>query len=165
MARGKPRIPPPQQRSRELLNRADTAATTTSFEQPSEPIPRRQPGERVDAPTAEMRGSPPTDWSKIGVWVAVATFCLSLLITVVWNYADMVNSIKNLNGDVGDLKRRADDLFKSSVDTSTRLSNLERSAQLDASPPIQASSESASTKRDAQPMIPPDPPRQAAPGR
>ena len=134
MARGKPRIPTPQQKSRELLNRADTAATATSFEQPPEPIPRRQRGERVDAPTAEMRGAPPTDWGKVGVWVAVGIFAIGLLITVVWNYADTINSIKNLNGDVGDLKKRTDELFKSSVDASTRLSSLERPAQAQASP-------------------------------
>ena len=131
MARGKPRTPPPPspQKSRELLNRADTAATTTSFEQPPEAIPRRQRGERVDAPTAEMRGPAPTDWGKVSVWVAVGIFAISLLITIIWNYADTVNSIKNLSSDVGDLKRRADDLFKSSVDTGARLSNLERRTQ------------------------------------
>lgn len=134
MARGKPPIPPPPQKSRELLNRADTAATATSFDQPSEPIPRRQRGERVDAPTAEMRGPAPTDWGKIGVWVAVGIFTIGLLITVIWNYADTVNSIRNLNSDVGDLKKRADDLFKSSADAGARLSNLERRAQLETLP-------------------------------
>lgn len=134
MARGKLRTPPPQPKSREVLNRADTAATATSFEQPPEPIPRRQRGERVDAPTAEMRGPAPTDWGKAGVWVAVGTFAIGLLITVIWNYADTVNSIKNLNSDVGELKKRADDLFKSSVDAAARLSNLERRAQLETPP-------------------------------
>ena len=156
MARGKPRIPPPRQKSRELLNNADTAATATSFEPPPEPISRRQRGERVDTPTAEMRGAPPTDWSKVGVVVAVATFSISLLIAVVWNYADMVNSIKNLTSDVGDLNKRADDLFKSAVDTSARLSNLERRAQLETSSPYQTSSTSALKPSDAQPIIPPD---------
>ena len=136
MARGKPRIPAPQQKARALLNRAETAATATSFEQAPELIPRQQRGERVDAPTAEMRGMAPTDWGKGGVWVAVGTFSIGLLITVVWNYADTMNSIKNLSGDVGDLKRRADELFKSSVDASTRLSNLERCAQAEASPAL-----------------------------
>ena len=133
MARGKPQTPPPPQKSRELLNRADTAATVTSFEQPAEPIPRRQRGERVDAPTAEMRGPTPTDWGKVGVWVTVGIFAIGLLITVIWNYADTVNSIKNLNSDVGDLKKRADDLFKSTVDAGARLSNLERRAQFEKS--------------------------------
>ena len=155
MAKGKPRIPPPRQKSRQLLDNAETAATATSFEQPPEPISRRQRSERVDTPTAEMRGAPPTDWSKVGVWVAVATFSIGLIITVVWNYADTVNSIKNLTSDVGDLKKRADDLFKSSVDTSARLLNLERRAQLETSSPNPASSTSALKQRNAQPIIPP----------
>jgi hypothetical protein len=165
MARGKPRIPPPRQKSRELLNSAETAATATSFEQPPEPISRRKRGERVDTPTAEMRGAPPTDWSKVGVWVAIATFSIGLLITVVWNYADTMNSIKNLTSDVGDLKKRADDLFRSAVDTSARLSNLERRAQLETSPSNQASSTTALKQRDAQPIIPPDLAHKAAQGR
>lgn len=156
MARSKPRIPPPRQKSRELLNNAETAATATSFDQPPEPISRRQRDARVDTPTAEMRGAPPTDWSKIGVWVAVATFSISLLIAVVWNYAGTVNSIKNLTSDVGDLKTRADDLFKSAADTSARLSNLEKRAQLETSSPNQASSTSALKQPDAQPIIQPD---------
>lgn len=131
MAKSKHRIPQPQQKSRELLNRADTAATATSVDQPSDPIPRRQRGERVAVPTAEMLGPPPTDWGKVGVWVAVGTFATTILITVIWNYADTVNTIKNLNSDVGDLKRRTDDLFKSSVDASTRITNLERRAVTD----------------------------------
>lgn len=133
MARGKPRIPSPPQKSRELLNRADTAATATLFEQPAEPIPRRQRGERVDAPTAEMRGPASTDWGKVGAWIAVGTFSVTLLITVIWNYIDTVYSIKILNSDVGDLKKKADDLFKSSVDTAARLSSLERRTQLEPS--------------------------------
>ena len=135
MARGKPRTqPPPSPRPRELLNRADTAATATSYERPPEPIPQSQRGERVDAPTAEMRGRPSTDWGKVSVWVAIGIFALGILITVIWNYADTVNSIKNLSSDVGDLKRRADDLFKSSVDATARLAALERRAQLYAQP-------------------------------
>ena len=133
MPRGKPRTPQPQ-RSPNLLNRADTTETATSFEQPTEPIPQRQRGERVDAPTAEMRGPAPTDWSKVGVWVAVGTFSVGLLITVIWNYADTVNSIKNLGSDVSELKKKTDDLFKSSVETSTRLSNIERRPQAEAQP-------------------------------
>lgn len=81
-----------------------------------------------------MRGPAPTDWGKVGVWVAVGTFSIGLLITVIWNYADTVNSIKNLGSDVADLKKKADDLFKSSADTSARLSNLERRAQTEQSP-------------------------------
>lgn len=131
MPRGKPRTLPPQ-RSRSLLNRADTGETATSFEQVSEPIPKRQRGERVDAPTAEMRGQAPTDWGKVGVWVAIGTFSIGLLITVIWNYADTVNSIKNLGSDVTELKKKADDLFKSSIETSSRLSNLERRVRDDA---------------------------------
>lgn len=148
MARGKPRIPPPPQKSRELLNRADTAETATSFEQPTEPIPRRQRGERVDAPTAEMRGPVSTNWGKVGAWIAVGTFSITLLITVIWNYADTVNSIKNLNTDVGDLKKRADDLFKSSVDAAARLSSLERRSQLEPSQvPLTQSQAGSAPKR------------------
>lgn len=147
MARGKSRIPSQQQKSRELLNRVDTAATATSLEQLPEPISRRERGERVDAPTAEMRGPSPTDWGKVGVWVAVGTFSIGLLITVVWNYADTMNSIKNLNTDMGDLKRRADDLFKSSVETSTRVSNLERRAQVGLSPVPATQAPSASAPK------------------
>lgn len=144
MPRGKPKTPPPQ-RTRSLLNQADTAETATSFEQAPEPIPKRQRGERVDAPTAEMRGPPPTDWGKVGVWVALGTFSIGLLITVIWNYADTVNSIKNLSSDVADLKKKADDLFKSSVDASARLTSLERRAQIEAasSPPTRPSAASA----------------------
>lgn len=134
MPKYKSRIPSPQQRSREFLHRADTGVTATYFEQPPEPIPKRQRGERVDAPTAEMRGPAPTDWGKVGVWVTIGIFLIGMLVTVVWNYADMVNTIKNISTDVDNLKRQADDLFKSSVDASMRLSNLESRAQLEASP-------------------------------
>lgn len=132
MQRGKSRTPP--QKSRSLLNRADTAETATSFEQPSEPIPQRQRGERVDAPTAEMRGPAPNDWDKVGVLVTVATFLIGLLITGIWHYADTVNSVKNLGSDVAELKNKADDLFRTSVDSSARLSNLERRAHSEAAP-------------------------------
>ena len=148
MARGKPRIPPPPQKSRELLNRADTAATATFYEQLTEPIPRQQLGERVDAPTAEMRGPAPTNWGKVGAWIGVGTFSITLLITIIWNYADTVNSIRNLNSDVGDLKKKADDLFKTSVDAAARLSSLERRAQLEPSQvPVTQSHAASAPKR------------------
>ena len=133
MPRGKPRTPPPQ-KSRSLLNRADTAETATSFEQPSEPIPQRQRGERVDAPTAEMRGPAPINWGKVGVLVTVGTTFIGLLITGIWHYGETVNSVKSLGSDVAELKRKADDLFRTSVDSSARLSNLERRTHSEAAP-------------------------------
>jgi hypothetical protein len=38
--------------------------------------------------------------------------------------------VANLNGDVGDLKKKSDDLFKSSADASARLTSLERRSEL-----------------------------------
>lgn len=126
MQKSKSRVPPSGGKSRDLLTRADTAATATSVESQVDPIPRRQRGERVAAPTAELLGSDITDWGKVGTWVAIGAFAFGVVVTVIWNYADMVNSIRNLNDDVKDLKRKTDDLFRSSVDATARISSIER---------------------------------------
>ena len=81
-----------------------------------------------------MRGPAPINWGKAGVLVTVAIFLIGSLITGIKDYADTVNSVKNLGSDVAELKKKADDLFRTSVDSSARLSNLERRAHSEAAP-------------------------------
>jgi hypothetical protein len=114
MQKSRPRSAP-LQRSRSRLSREDTAQTAASFEEAVE-RPPRQHGERVEAPSAELRGQPATDWGKVGVWLTVGLAAVAAL----WHYAE------NVNLDVSDLKRKSDDLIKSSADAAARLSALER---------------------------------------
>ena len=106
-------------------------------------MPRRIQGERVEAPTAELLGTAKTDWGKVGVWLAVGTFVFGVIVTVIWNYADTVNSIRNLGEDVKELKRKTDELLRSSLDAGARLSSIERHAKDEAAivaPPASPSS-------------------------
>jgi hypothetical protein len=92
-------------------------------------MPRQTRGERVEVPTAELLGTTKTDWGKVGVWLAVGTFVFGVIVTIIWNYADAVNSIRNLGDDVKELKRKTDELLRSSLDAGARLSSLERRAK------------------------------------
>jgi hypothetical protein len=97
-----------------------------------------------------MLGTSKTDWGKVGVWVAVGTFAFGALVAVIWNYADTVNSVKNISNDVIDLKRKTDELLRSSLDAAARLSSLER-RQAETSrtlpPPSPSASSAASGKQ------------------
>ena len=147
MPKNRPRPPDQRTRSRDLLSRAETVATVTSVERNAEPVPRRLRGERVDAPTADMLSPPKTDWVKVGVWVATVTFVFGVVVTGVWNFADTVNSVRNLGDDVRDLKRRTDDLLRASLDVAARIASIERRPHelpLAVPPPTKAPSSPAS---------------------
>lgn len=135
MPRSKVRPPAPRRRANGDLSRADTSGTSSSAPQDASPIPLRERGERVDAPSPELLGTTKQDWSKVGVWVTVGVFLLGIFGTAVWNYADTVAAVRGLSDDVKDLKRKADDLLRSSVDASARISALERRPSDHAIPP------------------------------
>jgi len=73
-----------------------------------------------------MRGKSPWQWEKLAAIIAV----LAAVLGAFWHYAGITNQVANLNGDVGDLKKKSDDLLKSSADASARLSSLERRPEL-----------------------------------
>lgn len=126
MPRGKRRIPAIGPKARDQLTRADTGETVTSVQQQDEPTAVRQRGEKVATPTRELLGTNKPDWGKIGVWVTFSTFVFGLVTAVIWSYADTVNSVRSLNDDVKDLKRKGDDLLRSSLDANARISAIER---------------------------------------
>ena len=71
------------------------------------------------------------DWGKIGVYLTV----ISLVVGVIWNYADTSISVRNLGDDVKELKHQSENLLRVSLETSARVLILERQ---DAQPTLAA---------------------------
>lgn len=130
MSRGKPRPPMRRQDLRQPPTDADTSATASAdaSEEPGSTV-KRVRGERVDAPSRELLGHPKTDWGKVGVWVTIGVAIASAIGAAMWNYADTAAAVRNLGEDIRDLKRKTDDLFKASVESSTRLTAIERKSE------------------------------------
>jgi hypothetical protein len=68
------------------------------------------------------------DWGKIGVYVTVGLAAAA----AVYNYADLASLVRNTADDVKELKRKSDELLRSSLDASARIGVLERK---DTTPP------------------------------
>ena len=101
MARSRPTPPGPKGRSKELLFNAETSVTSTDEFEDRKPRGKRQKGENVEAPSAELIPQSKHDWSKIGVYVAL---CLSAA-AAIYNYAELASLVRNTAEDVKDLKR------------------------------------------------------------
>ena len=117
-------IPPGSKgRSKELLFNAETAVTSTddSVDDRKQRV-KKQKGEKVEAPSPELLRQPTRDWGKIGVYVALAIAAIGLI----YNYADLAALTKNTAEDVKELKRKSEDLLRSSIETSARIGVLER---------------------------------------
>lgn len=122
MPRGKPLPPAPKGRSKEQLFNAETSVTSTDDVDEKKPRGRRQKGERVEAPSAELLPHSRHDWGKIGVFVAIGLAAAG----AIYSYADLASLARNTADDVKELKRKADELLRSSLDASARIGALER---------------------------------------
>jgi cell division protein FtsB len=69
-----------------------------------------------------LLGHSKPDWGKLSVVLGIILAAGGGL----WHYADTAASVKNLGDDVKDLKRKSDDLLRTTIETSTRVSTLER---------------------------------------
>jgi hypothetical protein len=123
MPRGKPLPPAQKGRSKEQLFNAETSVTSTDDIDEKKPRGRRQKGERVEAPSPELLPhSSKHDWGKIGVFVAIGLAVAG----AIYSYADLESLARNTADDVKELKRKADELLRSSLDASARIGALER---------------------------------------
>lgn len=122
MARGRPTPPAPKGRSKEYLFNAETAVTATDDSVDRKLRGKRQKGEKVEAPSAELVPQSKHDWGKIGVYVTLGLAAAA----GIYNYADLSSLARNTADDVKDLKRRSDELLRSSIDASARIGVLER---------------------------------------
>jgi hypothetical protein len=116
-------FPPAKGISKEFLFNADTLGDTSS----SGPDDRKQrgkkpKGERVEAPGFELQPPEKRDWGKIGVYLSGAIFSVGLI----YNYADLSSLVKSTAEDVKDLKKKSDELLRSSIEVSARMGVLER---------------------------------------
>ena len=88
------------------------------------------------------------DWGKWAFWAAVVTFVLSIAGAAVWQFATTAESLRSIGDDVKDLKKRADEQLRSSIEAFARISSLERQERAASPVPRPASSpESVPTKR------------------
>lgn len=148
MARGKPRPPAARTPSRAYLSNVETEETSRSGPEEDERPRANQVGEAVPIPSKELMGSRGPDWGKWGFWAAVVTFALSIAGAAVWQFATTAESLRSIGDDVKDLKKRADEQLRSSIEAFSRISSLERQER--AASPSQrpaSSPESTSTKR------------------
>ena len=122
MPRGKPQPPAPKGRSREFLFNAETTVTSTDESDERKSRGKKQKGEKVEAPSAELIATPKHDWGKIGVYVALGLAATG----AIYNYADLASLVRNTAEDVKDLKKRSDEMLRSSIETSARVGVLER---------------------------------------
>lgn len=122
MPKGKQPPPRPKGRSREELFNAETSITSTDDPEDKKSPARRQKGERVEAPAAELMPQGKHDWSKTGVLVALGLAAAG----TIYSYADLVWLARNTAEDVKELELRADALLRSSLDASARITVLER---------------------------------------
>ena len=109
-------------RSKEQLFTAETSDTSTDDPDARKSRGTNPKGERVEAPSAALLQQPNHDWGKIGVYVAVALAA----ITFIYSYADLMSLARNTSDDVKELKRKSDELLRSSLETSARIGVLER---------------------------------------
>ena len=114
--------PGPKGRSKDLLFNAETSVTSTDESEYRKPRSKRQKGERVEAPSAELIPQPRHDWSKISVYVALALAAAA----AIYNYADLASLVRSTAEEVKDLKRRSEELLRSSLEVTARLGVLER---------------------------------------
>jgi hypothetical protein len=118
MAKGKT-YPPPHR-----LNCNGTALTKTSTTNTplGESKCRRSKSEEVETLRPDLLRHNPVDWGKIGAYLAI----LTLVGGVMCEFADVAISVRNLRDDVKELKRESENLVRTSVETSVRVTVLER---------------------------------------
>lgn len=64
----------------------------------------------------------PVDWGKISAYLAMFT----LLGGAMWQFADVYITVRNLRDDIKELQRESENLLRISVETSVRVTVLER---------------------------------------
>lgn len=101
---------------------AETAVTSTDDSDDRKQRVKKQKGEKVEAPGAELLPQAKHEWGKIGVYVALGLAAG----TAIYNYADLAALAKSTAEDVKELKRKSEDLLRSSIETSARVGALER---------------------------------------
>jgi|GEM_PF-5410361 len=93
----------------------DTTSTGTSA---------RGHGETVEPVNREMfrQAEPKVPWDKIGVFVALSL----ALIAFIWYLASQDSNIKNLTDDSKDLKKKAEETTRFTIESGMRLNNIEQ---------------------------------------
>lgn len=118
----KQNAPLTKSRTPEWLATAGTNNTNSMQSDQSGQPPTATQSQAVPIPNSDLFPNNPIKWDKIGVYVAV----LVVGGTCLWNFADTYFSVKNLSDDVKDLKHKTDELTKSTIESATRLTSLER---------------------------------------
>ena len=122
-------LPPTKGISREFLFNADTLGDTSSSGPEDKKQRGKKPkGERVEAPGLELQPAEKPDWGKFSFYLAGAIFSVGLIS----NYADLSSLVKSTAEDVKDLKKKSDELLRSSIEVSARMGVMERR---DSAPP------------------------------
>lgn len=114
---------------------AETAVTSTDDSDDRKQRVKKQKGEKVEAPSAELLQPPKRDWGKVGVYVTLGLAAAA----AIYNYADLAALAKSTADDVKELKRKSDDLLRSSIETSARIGALERKDSAPPPPPSASS--------------------------
>lgn len=126
MARGRPRPPAARAHSRAYLSNAETDETSRSGPEQDERPRANQVGEAVPIPSKELMGRRGPDWGKWGFWAAIVSFALSISGAAVWQFATTAESLRSIGDDLKDLKKRADEQLRLSIEAFARISSLER---------------------------------------
>lgn len=69
-----------------------------------------------------LLGHSPVDWGKVSAYLAM----FAILGGAMWQFADVFISVKNLRDDMKELQRKSENLLLTSVETSVRVTALER---------------------------------------
>lgn len=67
-------------------------------------------------------GKIPVDWGRISAYLAIFT----LFGGAIWQFSDVYISVRNLRDDIEELQRESESLLRNSVETSIRVTVLER---------------------------------------
>lgn len=76
----------------------------------------------VETPSPALLGHSQVNWGKISAYLAIFAWVGGAM----WQFADVSISVRNLSDDVKDLKRESENLLRTSVETSFRVTVLER---------------------------------------
>lgn len=74
------------------------------------------------SPRLGLFGHSPVDWGKVSAYLAMFT----LLGGAMWQFADVCISVRNLRDDMKEQQRKSENLLRTSVETSVRVTALER---------------------------------------
>lgn len=133
MQRNKPRIPPNPQQHRNAILGQSTSGTEAADQSIKDPknsdttgvgANQRGDGEVVEPVNRSMYPpiAPKIPWDKIAVYVGI----FIAAIPFIWYLAVQDSTVKNLVEDSKDLKKRADDTTRFTIESGLRLTSVEQ---------------------------------------